>query len=89
MKASELSSMTVEQLEDKVKELKSELFGLRFQLATGQLQNTMRLSEVKRDIARCKTILRQKDGARPSFVRRMRPENGKGGSWNHGRKRTA
>ena len=49
--------------ERKVKELKSELFGLRFQLATGQLQNTMRLSEVKRDIARCKTILRQKDEA--------------------------
>ena len=63
MKANELTSMSVEQLEDKVKELKSELFGLRFQLATGQLQNTMRLSEVKRDIARCKTILRQKDEA--------------------------
>ena len=63
MKASELSAMTREQLEDKVKELKSELFGLRFQLATGQLQNTMRLGEVKKDIARCKTILRQKDQA--------------------------
>ena len=63
MKASELSSMSVEQLEAKVKELKSELFGLRFQLATGQLQNTMRLGEVRKDIARCKTILRQKDEA--------------------------
>ena len=63
MKANELTSLSVEQLEAKVKELKSELFGLRFQLATGQLQNTMRLSEVKRDIARCKTILRQKDEA--------------------------
>ena len=63
MKASELSSMTVEQLESKVKELKSELFGLRFQLATGQLQDTMRLGEVKKDIARCKTVLRQKDQA--------------------------
>ena len=63
MKASELSSMSVEQLEDKVKELKSELFGLRFQLATGQLQNTMQISQLKRDIARCKTILRQKDEA--------------------------
>ena len=63
MKASELSSMTVEQLESKVKELKSELFGLRFQLATGQLQNTMQISQLKRDIARCKTILRQKDEA--------------------------
>ena len=63
MKASELSAMSKEQLEEKVKELKSELFGLRFQLATGQLQNTLRLGEVKKDIARCKTILRQKDQA--------------------------
>ena len=63
MKASELSSMNVEQLNEKVKELKSELFGLRFQLATGQLQNTMRLGEVRKDIARCKTILRQKEEA--------------------------
>ena len=63
MKANELSSMSVEQLQDKVKELKSQLFGLRFQLATGQLQNTMQISQLKRDIARCKTILRQKDEA--------------------------
>jgi len=63
MKANELTAMTVEQLQDKVKELKTELFGLRFQLATGQLQNTMQISEVKRDIARCKTILRQKEQA--------------------------
>ena len=63
MKATELTSMSVEQLEEKVKELKSELFGLRFQLATGQLQNTMQISQLKRDIARCKTILRQKDKA--------------------------
>ena len=63
MKASELSAMSKEQQEEKVKELKSELFGLRFQLATGQLQNTMRLSEVKRDIARCKTVLRMKEQA--------------------------
>ena len=63
MKASELNAMNKEQLEEKVKELKSELFGLRFQLATGQLQNTMRLGEVRKDIARCKTILRQKEEA--------------------------
>jgi large subunit ribosomal protein L29 len=63
MKASELNAMNKEQLEAKVKELKSELFGLRFQLATGQLQNTMRLGEVRKDIARCKTILRQKEQA--------------------------
>ena len=63
MKANELTGMTVEQLQEKVRELKSELLGLRFQLATGQLQNTMQLSEIKRDIARCKTILRQKEQA--------------------------
>ena len=61
MKANELTGMTVEQLRDKVKELKSQLLTLRFQLATGQLQNTMQLSEVRRDIARCKTVLRQKE----------------------------
>ena len=60
MKANELTAMTKEQLEEKVKELKSQLFSLRFQLATGQLHNTMQISETKRDIARCKTILRQK-----------------------------
>ena len=63
MKANELTAMSKEQLEEKVKELKSELFGLRFQLATGQLQNTMQISQLKRDIARCKTVLRQKDEA--------------------------
>ena len=63
MKANELTAMSKEQLEEKVKELKSELFGHRFQLATGQLQNTMQISQLKRDIARCKTILRQKDEA--------------------------
>ena len=63
MKANELTAMSKEQLEEKVKELKSELIGLRFQLATGQLQNTMQISQLKRDIARCKTILRQKDEA--------------------------
>ncbi len=60
MKANELTAMTTEQLVEKVNELKAQLFSLRFQLATGQLQNTMQISETKRDIARCKTILRQK-----------------------------
>lgn len=59
MKANEFSAMSLEQLEEKVKELKSDLFNLRFQLATGQLQNTMQISAVKRDIARAKTVLRQ------------------------------
>ena len=63
MKANEFSAMTMEELLAKVKELKSELFNLRFQLATGQLQNTMQITAVKRDIARAKTILRQKEQA--------------------------
>jgi large subunit ribosomal protein L29 len=63
MKANELNAMTPEQLVKKVDELKAQLFSLRFQLATGQLQNTMQISETKRDIARCKTVLRQKEQA--------------------------
>ena len=59
MKAAEFAKLTPEQLDAKVKELKGELFNLRFQLATGQLQNTMQIMDVKRDIARAKTILRQ------------------------------
>ena len=58
MKANQFTDMTAEQLSDKVKELKAELFTLRFQLATGQLQNTMAIKNVKRDIARAKTGLR-------------------------------
>ena len=61
MKASELAAMNIVQLNDKIKELKSELFTLRFQLATGQLQNTMQIVSVKRDIARAKTVLRALD----------------------------
>ena len=60
MKANEFSAMNPEQLTAKVKELKSELFNLRFQLATGQLQNTAAISACKRDIARVKTIIRQR-----------------------------
>ncbi len=51
--------MNKTELENKVGELKAELFNLRFQLATGQLQNTMVITSTKRDIARCMTILRQ------------------------------
>ena len=59
MKAKELQAMTKNELETKVADLKAELFNLRFQLATGQLQNTMVIQGVKRDIARCMTVLRQ------------------------------
>ncbi len=61
MKASEFAAMNIVQLNDKIKDLKSELFTLRFQLATGQLQNTMQIVSVKRDIARAKTVLRALD----------------------------
>ena len=63
MKASEMRQMDNAALEAKVKELKAELFNLRFQLATGQLQNTMQITAVKRDIARAKTVLRLKEQA--------------------------
>ncbi|HIR81943.1 MAG TPA: 50S ribosomal protein L29 [Candidatus Limiplasma pullistercoris] len=61
MKAKELRSMNKTELENKVGELKAELFNLRFQLATGQLQNTTVIASTKRDIARCMTILREQE----------------------------
>ena len=61
MKASEIRSMTSEELEKKLKELKNELFNLRFQHAINQLENPHRIVEVKRDIARVMTILQQKN----------------------------
>ena len=63
MKANEFTSMSKEQLTEKVAELKKDLFTLRFQLATGQLQNTMQITADKRDIARAKTVLRQLEQA--------------------------
>jgi large subunit ribosomal protein L29 len=60
MKAKEMTAMTVEQLENQVSELKTELFNLRFQLAAGTLNNNQKIREIKRDIARTKTVLRQK-----------------------------
>lgn len=53
--------MNKAELENKVGELKAELFNLRFQLATGQLQNTTVIASTKRDIARCMTILREQE----------------------------
>jgi len=61
MKASELRDMTTEELTEKIGELKRELFNLRFQLATGQLDNPMRIKQVRKDIARAKTILRERE----------------------------
>ena len=60
MKASDARAMTVDQLDDEVLKLKKEQFNLRFQRATGQLENTSRVREVRRDIARLLTVARQK-----------------------------
>lgn len=60
MKAKELRELTSEQLTEKLNEFKSELFSLRFQLATGQLENTARIKFVKKDIAKVKTILAER-----------------------------
>ena len=59
MKAKDIREMTKDELSIKAGELKEELFNLRFQLATGQLENPMRLREVRKDIARTKTVLRE------------------------------
>lgn len=61
MKASELLKMSNEELNKKLKELKEELFNLRFQHAVNQLENPMRINAVKKDIARVKTVLTQKE----------------------------
>ena len=61
MKASEVRDLTTAELESKLKDLKAELFNLRFQLATGQLQNTAALKQCKKDIARVKTVLRENE----------------------------
>jgi large subunit ribosomal protein L29 len=60
MKASEIRDLSVEELEKKNEELNQELFNLRFQLHTGHLENTVRVSQAKKDIARVKTVLREK-----------------------------
>jgi len=61
MKASKLHEMTSQELTSKLDELKAELFNLRFQLATGQLENPLRIRSIKKDIARVKTVLRQRE----------------------------
>ena len=64
MKAADVRAMTVDQIDDEVLKLKKEQFNLRFQRAMGQLENTARVREVRRDIARLKTIGRQKRAPR-------------------------
>lgn len=61
VKASKLVEMSVQELNNQLNHLKEELFNLRFQQATGQLNNPVRIREVKKDIARVKTILRDRE----------------------------
>jgi large subunit ribosomal protein L29 len=60
MKARELRDLTAEELLKKKKDLKEEIFNLRFQHSTGQLDNTARLKQVKKEIAKLETVLREK-----------------------------
>lgn len=61
MKATELRALSAQDLNKKLADLKTELFNLRFQHAVNQLDNPMRLAEVKKDIARVKTVLKEKE----------------------------
>lgn len=61
MRADELRNLTDTELEQRLKEFKEELFNLRFQHATAQLDNPMRIREVRRTIARIKTIIRERE----------------------------
>ena len=61
MKANEIRDLATSEIELKVKSLKEELFNLRFQLATGKLENTARIREVRKAIARMKTVIRERE----------------------------
>jgi large subunit ribosomal protein L29 len=75
MKASDARAMTVDQLDDEVLKLKKEQFNLRFQRATGQLENTARVRMVRRDIARMLTIAKQKrTGDEPAVKAPAKPK---------------
>lgn len=64
MKASNIRELTDEEILQKVSDYKDELFNLRFQLATGQLDNPMRIRDVRKNIAKCKTVLREREIAK-------------------------
>ena len=61
MKVKALRDLSTAELEKKVVDLKEELFNLRFQMATGQLENPMKIKEIRKDIAKAKTILRDRE----------------------------
>jgi large subunit ribosomal protein L29 len=64
MKASELRDLTVDELANKARELRGELFNARIKKTTGQLENTAKLRTLRRDIARAETVLRERRGAK-------------------------
>ena len=61
MKAAELRELNDAELANRLREFREELFNLRFQNATGQLENSTRVGEVRKDIARCETLLRERE----------------------------
>ncbi|EAC2737193.1 50S ribosomal protein L29 [Listeria monocytogenes] len=71
MKANDIRDLSTTEIQDQEKALKEELFNLRFQLATGQLENTARIREVRKAIARMKTIVRERELAKKRIVRRF------------------
>lgn|SRR5512139_3281980 len=71
MKAADVRAMSLDQLDDEVLKLKKEQFNLRFQRATGQLENTSRVRVIRRDIARMKTIAAQKRAGMPEPVAKV------------------
>ncbi len=74
MKAQDVRAMTLDQLDDEVLKLKKEQFNLRFQRATGQLENTSRVRLIRRDIARMKTIAGQKRAGAPEAEPQAAPK---------------
>lgn len=74
MKTADIRAMTLDQMDDEVLKLKKEGFNLRFQRATGQLENTSRTRQVRRDIARLKTIAAQKRAGAPEAQAASKPK---------------
>lgn len=66
MKSDEIRQKTADELKDQLEDLQKEAFNLRFQKASGQLENTSRVREVRRDIARIKTVVHERSSALPS-----------------------
>jgi large subunit ribosomal protein L29 len=74
MKTADIRAMTLDQMDDEVLKLKKEGFNLRFQRATGQLENTSRTRQVRRDIARLKTVAAQKRAGAPEPKAKAEPK---------------